>query len=200
MKRTIPFDKLNQDILIANILKEHINNKKIVVINVGTDKVIFDSFGPILGQLLKERNYNHIITYGSLEYTLNATNLEKDFKIIKEKHANDFIIATDACLIGENSIFNIDDLSFKLCGVDPGKGLCRELPSIGSMTILYNTDYAYNSKFDYITSNAKGIGSVYKKCRQVLEFFDNIEKEIDIYIRSCENEYEKSKKVFEQNI
>jgi hypothetical protein len=35
------------------IIEKHLEGKNIVLVNVGTEKVIGDSFGPLLGSMLK---------------------------------------------------------------------------------------------------------------------------------------------------
>lgn len=156
--------------------------KKIVVVNVGTDKIIADAFGPLLGQMLKEKKYKHIITYGNLHHNVNCRNLEKISEKISEKHKDDLIIATDACFLRTSDINHksYKKIYFTNKPLYPGQGVGKKTPPIGDMKITYNV-----LTVDEISNLLKGtikIAEIYSKCKETVKLFDMLEntlKEMD---------------------
>ncbi|MDD4211147.1 MAG: spore protease YyaC [Clostridia bacterium] len=73
-------------------------NSKPVIICLGTDKVIADSLGPIVGHLLTTKYNIKTYVYGSLKRTVNSTNLEYYFSHINKTHKNQNLLVIDAGL------------------------------------------------------------------------------------------------------
>ena len=77
---------------------------------VGSDKVIGDSFGPIVGNNLEEKlknRFNNIKVIGTLEKPISAINLEEEVKKIYRLYKNPCIIAIDSALSCEKDIGKI---------------------------------------------------------------------------------------------
>ena len=51
---------------LSNGLKNILTNKKIVVLCIGSDKVVGDSLGPAIGTMLIDGLQTDVIVYGSL--------------------------------------------------------------------------------------------------------------------------------------
>ena len=73
-------------------------NDDIVFACIGTDAVILDSLGPMVGTMLKKRNPNLNI-YGTLDDPITGLNIRSKTKTIKKNHPNAIIIAIDACMV-----------------------------------------------------------------------------------------------------
>lgn len=101
-------DQKNEIINLSNQLK-NIINKDTVFVCVGTDKIIFDSIGPLVGHIIKQR-FPNITLYGDLKNTLNGTNISTKIQEIKTKHKNNTILAIDATIannhIGCANLYN----------------------------------------------------------------------------------------------
>ncbi|MDO5557183.1 MAG: spore protease YyaC [Clostridia bacterium] len=77
----------------------HSRYSDIVILCVGTDRIIGDSYGPIVGALLKEKLKNKAYTvYGSLDMPVTYSNLETTIKSIRDRFINPCIIIVDAAL------------------------------------------------------------------------------------------------------
>jgi putative sporulation protein YyaC len=128
---------------LKDVLKNYMN-KDTVIICIGTDKCIGDCLAPMIGTILKEREYNYPI-YGTLEDPVHALNLEKKLKEIKQKHPKSFVIGIDACLGDSEYVGNIQ---IRNRPVYPGKGVGKVLPAVGDISIVGIVDsIAYSDVF-----------------------------------------------------
>ena len=104
-----------------------------VFLCVGTDKIIGDSFGPLVGskliELLEKYNFSNINVYGSLENNLNYESINKVVKNINEKST---IIVIDAALSKKENIGQIFVSNKKTV---LGKGLDKNKIQIGDISI-----------------------------------------------------------------
>lgn len=98
---------------------------EIIFLCVGTDKVIGDCVGPIVGSTLrKNRKNDNIKIYGTLEETLNFKNIQEVINNKIRKYHNPFLITIDAALgeeellgkifVGEGKIALGDSLGRKI--------------------------------------------------------------------------------------
>ncbi len=75
------------------------NFSNIIFVCIGTNKIVGDSFGPLVGENLKNRIQNkHIQVYGTLENTVNYLNIFKVKNIITTKYNKPCIITIDSAL------------------------------------------------------------------------------------------------------
>lgn len=85
--------------------------KQIIFLCVGTNKIIGDMIGPMVGEDLKNRiNKNtkkEIIVFGNMENTLNLKNAKNIISNIKSKYVNPFIITIDTALGKEENLKKI---------------------------------------------------------------------------------------------
>ena len=72
----------------------------IVILCVGTDKLIGDLVGPIAGQKLKRlfKDFEKITVYGDIKKTVNTTNLNAIISEIIANYDQPFIITIDSAL------------------------------------------------------------------------------------------------------
>lgn len=116
---------------------EKVVTKETVFVCVGSSIVTFDKFGPLMGELLRERNIPY---YGDCHHNVNAITMDKSLHQIYDidKIDNENIIAIDAAVTSydneKNNIIMKEGL-----GVKPGAGLGKIFPIIGVNSILLFT-------------------------------------------------------------
>lgn len=101
-----------------------------VIVCIGTDKVIGDALGPLVGTMLKNSGCEYPI-YGTLESPVHALNIHETIEKVKENHRNANIISIDACLGKKLGTIAIRDEA-----ISPGKGAGKRLPDIGNYSIV----------------------------------------------------------------
>lgn len=97
----------------------------IVILCIGTDKLIGDLVGPIVGQKLKRlfKNYKKIKVYGDINKSVNITNVDKVIEEINTKFNYPFIITIDSAL-GPKEVIETVHIS---CGkIKPGGALSHK--------------------------------------------------------------------------
>ncbi|SHK41470.1 putative sporulation protein YyaC [Hathewaya proteolytica DSM 3090] len=115
----------------SNKIKKYFNGSTIIVC-VGSDLLVADSLGPVVGTLLKERNLPFPV-FGTLNRPIEAQNYKKVLRHINEKYPNSTIIAIDACICKPEQVGHI---FISTNPVRPGKGIGKQLPTIGNLSIL----------------------------------------------------------------
>ena len=109
---------------------------QVVFLCIGTDKVIGDSIGPLVGSKLQEliRDYNifNIDIYGSLKSNVNYINIENIIKKINKYYTDACIIVIDSALSKKENIGKIYVSNTKTV---LGKGLNKNKIQIGDISI-----------------------------------------------------------------
>ena len=146
-----------------------------VFLCVGTDKVIGDSFGPLVGESLNNKIGKKYEIIGSTKENLTYTNIQLKIDEIFEKYNNPCIIAIDSALSHERNIGRIVISRNKMT---LGKSLNKDKFNIGDICIkaivakkydtpmenyieLKRASYQLIEKLVKITSN--GINNVMSK-------------------------------------
>lgn len=117
---------------LREFVKENEDCKEIVIACIGTDRLIGDSLGPLVGSLLKEigiESFN-VRVEGTLENPLHAMNLPERMQKVPK---NAFVIAVDACLGKETSIGTI---AVREKAIKPGAGVGKDLGKVGDISII----------------------------------------------------------------
>ena len=152
---------------LAQSIKEQIRSidkayDEICVACIGTDKVIGDCLGPLVGNRLAD--VNGIKVRGKLKETLQATNLRK---YIDSLSPEQLVIAVDACL-GETE--HIGHIIVECESIRPGSGVDKKIPAIGDISIkgivgTYRGDHMdnllqlYDVKLSFVMKMADAIAS-----------------------------------------
>lgn len=113
------------------IYKNKKKGENLVILCIGTDKVMGDCLGPLLGYRLKKTGYSGII-YGDLDSPVHAKNIFEVIKDINKKHPRAFIIAIDASL-GTQS--HVGYITLGVGSLKPGAGVGKQLPKVGDIFI-----------------------------------------------------------------
>lgn len=125
------------------IFEEYFNElyqkyNKITIVCIGSDLVIFDSLGPIVGHLLTKHykldRLSDVKIIGTLDNLVHAVNLTEKIQEIKED--NTLIIAIDAGMVSKEYVGKI---GIKKGPINPGAGFDKQLPAIGHISIYGGT-------------------------------------------------------------
>ncbi|MDQ6598617.1 spore protease YyaC [Bacillus salipaludis] len=124
---------------MAKKLKQVLDSTKdeIIFLCIGSDRSTGDSFGPMVGTMLKDRKVPFPV-YGTLEEPVHALNFKKILKQVKQTHNGPFIVAIDAAL-GEESQIGL--IVLKEGAIFPGKALNKGLPSVGDYHLKAIVNY-----------------------------------------------------------
>ena len=114
-------------------------DSEVIFFCIGTDRVIGDSLGPIIGSLLIDR-FGKENVYGDLYNNVTYKNIVSTLDKIKTEYDNPFIIAIDAALSTDKNIGKIfvDD------GINFGDCLWKNINKIGDLGIKVVVGKDYN--------------------------------------------------------
>lgn len=118
---------------IAQSLKECNENKLLpIFVCVGSDLILGDSLGPLVGTLLKNKGINNYI-YGTLATPITAKEVNYLNEYLNGVHKNTVFISVDAAVGNENDVGLI-----KICnkGLKPGLGVNKNLKTVGDISII----------------------------------------------------------------
>src|SRR5690606_32358671 len=98
----IPHTETNAGVLLTERLTHYFqamtDNRRIVMVCVGTDRSTGDSLGPLVGSHLMKYKSPYFDLYGTLEHPVHAMNLEETLFEIDRITKRPFIVGIDACL------------------------------------------------------------------------------------------------------
>ena len=114
------------------ISKKNISNSNIVFLCIGTDRITGDCFGPLVGYKLQEKKFRKLNVYGTLEFPVNASNLNDTIKEIYTNFSKPYIIAIDAALSNKEYIGKIIVSNGILRA---GIGIKKQCINIGNISI-----------------------------------------------------------------
>lgn len=130
---------------------------------VGSDKIIGDSYGPLVGEKLEERlknRYQNIKIFGTLENPVLATNLNQTIEKINKEYKNPCIIAIDSALSQKDIIGSVLVSNAKM---QCGKGTNKKMNLVGDISIkgVVAKDYRM-PKYNFSSLQNTPLGSVLK--------------------------------------
>ena len=118
---------------IERVLNTIYKTNNPVIICVGTDLVVGDSFGPLVGTLIKNRLNGKAYVYGTLDNPITAKEIPMVDKTIKNLHPHSKILVVDAAI---GNTLDVGVIKVKSGGIKPGLGYNKELPIIGDVSII----------------------------------------------------------------
>jgi len=104
--------------------------RRIVIVCVGTDRSTGDSLGPLVGTALARECSPLFDLYGTLEEPVHAMNLSETLMNIARSSRQPFVIAVDACL---GQVSSVGCIQIGSGPVRPGAGVNKELPPVGDI-------------------------------------------------------------------
>ena len=146
-----------QIITLANSL-----GKKPIIACIGSTKIISDSFGPMVGQLLVDKYQVNATVIGTLRSPLHAVNIIDRIQLATKLSPTSKILAVDAY----ESTHNADSIRIINGGIKPGLASGKDLPRIGDVSIISST-YRYKG-------NACCLGRVYSLADNVAKLINLI--------------------------
>ena len=118
------------------VLKIRMSSKPKIFLCIGTPTHTWDSYGPMVGSLLKE---NKIMYVGDMDNPIDAHNVEEAETIIRNKYPDYELIAIDAAVTHKE--YKANKVWVKDKGLKPGEAYSRNLNEIGDYSILYGIHY-----------------------------------------------------------
>lgn len=120
---------------IAGVLRS--TSKEIIFLCIGSDRSTGDSFGPLVGTMLRENQVPYHV-FGTLAEPVHALNLKSVLKEIKKQFKNPFIFGIDACLGGYHQIGSI---ILTKGPFSPGEAMNKPLPKLGDYHLKAVVNY-----------------------------------------------------------
>ena len=117
---------------IINSLSNLYSQKMPVIVCVGTDGVVGDCLGPLVGTMLKEKNLPAFI-YGELFNPITAVQIVGIKEFIKKTHPDSKVLVIDAA-VGEQEEIGLIKITSQ--GIKPGLGAKKDLPILGDISIV----------------------------------------------------------------
>ena len=151
--------------------------KKPIFICIGSDLVLGDSLGPLIGTILKKKKINSYV-YGTLNFPITAKEVETAGTYLENLHPNSIKIAIDA------AIGNSDDVGLIKVfdkGLKPGLGVNKNLKVIGDVSII--AVVAGKSIQNHNLFNLTHLNLVYKMAEKIV---DGIEKYISYVTKNAD--------------
>ncbi|MCH5161061.1 MAG: spore protease YyaC [Clostridiales bacterium] len=131
-----------------------------VVLCIGSDRVTGDCLGPIVGQMLIERNVDAYV-YGCLEKPVTALNLKDCIKNIKIAHGDKKVLAVDSS-VGKSS--DVGKIRIAFGAIAPGSADGKKLPKVGDVSITATVTDAGK-----VPLSAVRLGTVYALAREIAD-------------------------------
>lgn len=172
------FNKHAVDGICQSLASCNPSNKKPILICIGSDLVLGDSLGPLVGTLLRKKNVRSYI-YGTLNYPITSREVEYARTYIKQMHPNSISIAVDAA-VGENDDIGLIRIMNK--GLKPGLGVDKNLGVVGDISIIGVV--AEKSLNNYNLFNLTRLNLIYKMAEQIA---DAVEKYISQIISASDS-------------
>lgn len=121
------------------------DDREIVFVCLGTDKLLGDSFGPMIGQMLQERGIPNV--YGTLSAPCHSGNWRQHLELIDFNHDNPFIIAIDAS-VGKFEKYKAGEIHIGVGGVRLGTAVNNQgsSPMIGNLYIAGEVTWEGDNK------------------------------------------------------
>ena len=120
------------DGIFQSLIECNPENKRPIIICVGSDLVLGDSLGPLVGTFLKNRNVKSYV-YGTLNFPVTAKEVEYARTYLKQMHPQSVSIAIDAA-VGKGEDVGLVRVINK--GLKPGLGVDKNLGLVGDISIV----------------------------------------------------------------
>ncbi|MBO4252098.1 MAG: spore protease YyaC [Clostridia bacterium] len=160
------FDENTEKSISNALIACNKKSKKPVLICVGSDLVLGDSLGPLVGTMLTNKNTNAYI-YGTLGSPVTAKEIACAKIHVKAMHPDSFIIAIDAA-VGNKEDIGLIKVSDR--GLKPGLGVEKDLGVIGDCSIIGIV--AEKSIKNYNLFNLTRLNLIYKMAEKITSGID----------------------------
>ncbi len=150
----------------SNSIAQALNNcnnqsKTPIFICIGSDLVLGDSLGPLVGTFLRQKHVSSYV-YGTLNFPITAKEIEHAKIHLKLMHPNSVLIAVDAAIGAPEDVGLIRVVNK---GLKPGLGVDKNLGSIGDISIIGIV--ASKSLQNYNLYNSTRLNLIYKMAETI---------------------------------
>ena len=104
-----------------------------VIVCIGTDAVVGDSLGPLVGSMLKEKLAGKTYVFGTVESPITAKDVSVVADFVKNVYPDTPVLAIDAAL-GKSE--EIGSIKIVKSPIKPGLGVDKDLGEIGDVSII----------------------------------------------------------------
>lgn len=147
---------------IGNALNAcNVKDKKPLIVCIGSDLVLGDSLGPLVGTMLVKKNVPAYV-YGTLNSPITAKEIFCAKTHLKALHPDSFMIAIDAA-VGNGEDIGLIKVSDK--GLKPGLGVDKNLGVIGDCSVIGVV--AEKSLQNYNLFNLTRLNLIYKMAEKI---------------------------------
>ena len=155
------FNEYSSTGIYQSLIDCNTKNKRPYFICIGSDLVLGDSLGPLVGTFLKKKNIGSYV-YGTLNYPITAKEIEYARTYLKQMHPNSVSIAIDAA-IGDSDDVGLVRVIDR--GLKPGLGVDKNLGTVGDISIIGVV--ASRSNKNYNLFNLTRLNLVYKMAETI---------------------------------
>ena len=155
------FNNVCREGIFQTLLNLNKGNKKPIFVCIGSDLVLGDSLGPLIGTMLKNNNLRTYV-YGTLNAPITAKEVEYA-KHLKSLHPDSVIVSIDAAV---GSSEDVGLIRIRNKGLKPGLGVNKNLDEIGEMSIIGVV--ASKSTENYNLFNLTRLNLVYKMAEVIV--------------------------------
>lgn len=143
-----------------------------VIVCIGTDAVVGDSLGPLVGSMLKEKLAGKTYVFGTVENPITAKEVSSVADFVKNAYPDVPILAIDAALGSREEIGTVKVIKKS---IKPGLGVDKDLAEVGSASIIGIVEERERGKRCLSTVR---LSLVYGQAKFIAS-------EIERYIKSC---------------
>ncbi len=149
--------------IFQSLIECNPKDKKPIFVCIGSDLVLGDSLGPLVGTFLKNKGVKSYV-YGTLNFPITAKEVEYARTYLKQMHPSSIIIAIDAAIGNPDDVGLIRVLDK---GLKPGLGVDKNLGVVGDSSIIGIV--AGKSLQNYNLFNLTRLNLIYKMAEQISE-------------------------------
>ena len=152
----------------------------LVFLCIGTNKIIGDSVGPIVGNYLKKLQNEYLQIYGTLDDTINFFNAKDVIEGIYQNLENPYLITVDAALSNSN---NKGDIVLSEGYIKIGKALQKSICFYSDINIKCIVGKSYLEKEKNIKELEKvSLAEILGMAELVANGIKNVLKKSNIYV------------------
>ena len=169
------FNEFVGDGICESLLKCNSAYKNPIFVCIGSDLVLGDSLGPLVGTLLKKKNLGSYV-YGTLNCPITAKEVEYARTYVKKMHPSSTVIAIDAAVGDINEVGLIKVFDY---GLKPGLGVNKDLKSTGDISIVGVVSEKSDKNFSLY--NLTRLNIVYKMSEMISDGIEKFIKEVILW-------------------
>ncbi|UUZ90460.1 spore protease YyaC [Paenibacillus sp. P25] len=131
---------------LREIKDRGVRTEDLLFLCIGTDRSTGDALGPLVGSMLEEAGYPHVI--GTLAYPFDASNMRERSLTMPSGYK---VLAIDACL-GQMASLAWYQVSNR--PIEPGKSVGKQLPEVGDYSIAAIVNVDAGQKYAILQSTS----------------------------------------------